>query len=65
VRGGVWWRCHRRIIADYLLVEGATVVHLLDVRKMQPAMLTPGARATAGGIVYDGPAGAAGERVGF
>src|SRR5690606_16562061 len=27
----VWWRCHRRIIADYLLADGATVLHLLGV----------------------------------
>ena len=24
----VWWRCHRRIVADYLLLRGRTVVHL-------------------------------------
>src|SRR5205085_596130 len=25
----LWWRCHRRIIADYLMHEGATVFHIL------------------------------------
>ena len=25
----VWWRCHRRIIADYLLVAGERVFHIL------------------------------------
>ncbi|HJU77510.1 MAG TPA: DUF488 domain-containing protein, partial [Sphingomicrobium sp.] len=25
----VWWRCHRRIIADYLLLRGRTVLHLM------------------------------------
>ena len=25
---GVWWRCHRSMIADYLVVAGAEVVHL-------------------------------------
>jgi uncharacterized protein (DUF488 family) len=25
---GVWWRCHRSMIADYLVVRGAEVVHL-------------------------------------
>jgi uncharacterized protein (DUF488 family) len=58
----VWWRCHRRIIADYLLVEGAAVLHLMDAGKVQPAALTPGARATARGIVYDRPAGQGVER---
>ena len=27
----VWWRCHRRLIADYLLAAGERVVHLLDL----------------------------------
>ncbi|MDQ6702845.1 MAG: DUF488 domain-containing protein, partial [Pseudomonadota bacterium] len=25
----VWWRCHRRIIADYLLAEGVPVAHIM------------------------------------
>ena len=25
----LWWRCHRRIIADYLLAAGRTVIHIL------------------------------------
>jgi uncharacterized protein (DUF488 family) len=25
---GVWWHCHRSMIADYLVVRGAEVVHL-------------------------------------
>ena len=25
----VWWRCHRRIVADYLLCRGRTVFHLM------------------------------------
>jgi uncharacterized protein (DUF488 family) len=25
---GVWWRCHRSMIADYLVTAGARVVHL-------------------------------------
>ena len=26
----VWWRCHRRIIADHLLAAGETVRHIMD-----------------------------------
>jgi uncharacterized protein (DUF488 family) len=26
----VWWRCHRRLIADALTVDGFTVEHLID-----------------------------------
>src|SRR5574337_1147103 len=25
----VWWRCHRRIVADHLLARGETVFHLM------------------------------------
>jgi uncharacterized protein (DUF488 family) len=36
----VWWRCHRRIIADYLLVAGERVFHILGPGKIGPATLT-------------------------
>jgi uncharacterized protein (DUF488 family) len=39
----VWWRCHRRIIADYLVVHGADVVHILAPQRTEPARLTSGA----------------------
>ena len=39
----VWWRCHRRIIADYLLAAGITVEHILGPGQIVPATLTPGA----------------------
>jgi uncharacterized protein (DUF488 family) len=40
----VWWRCHRRIIADYLLASGEQVLHILSATKVEPARLTPAAR---------------------
>ena len=39
----VWWRCHRRIVADYLLARGEQVVHLMDRGRMEDARLTQGA----------------------
>jgi len=39
----VWWQCHRRLIADYLLARGWTVVHLLAPGTHQRAELTSGA----------------------
>lgn len=49
----VWWRCHRRIIADYLLASGEEVFHLLGAGKIQPAKMTPGAsRMPDGTLVY-------------
>ena len=48
----VWWRCHRRIIADYLLSSGREVFHLMSPSKVEPARLTPGAQVSADGVTY-------------
>ncbi len=49
----VWWRCHRRIIADYLMEAGEAVFHILDARHVAGARLTPGAcRRPDGTIIY-------------
>jgi uncharacterized protein (DUF488 family) len=49
----VWWRCHRRIIADYLLTQGVPVMHIMGLNKIDPATLTLGARALPDGtLVY-------------
>lgn len=52
----VWWRCHRRIISDYLLLAGETVLHILGHGNTQPATLTSAARATPAGLVTYPPA---------
>jgi uncharacterized protein (DUF488 family) len=53
----VWWRCHRRIIADYLLADGVPVAHIMGLGKIDPATLTPGALACGDGTVrYPAPA---------
>lgn len=51
----VWWRCHRRIIADYLLVRGRAVFHLMGRGKVIRAHLTPGLEIRAGEVVYPEP----------
>lgn len=49
----LWWRCHRRIITDYLLNAGEAVFHILGPRHVEPAILTPAARpATRTTLVY-------------
>ena len=48
----VWWRCHRRIIADYLLASSHRVFHILGPGKIGPASLTPGAHPSTSAIVY-------------
>ncbi|HEY4351045.1 MAG TPA: DUF488 domain-containing protein [Paraburkholderia sp.] len=52
----VWWRCHRRIIADYLIARGEQVVHIVDAENVGAATLTPGARLEADGtLTYPAP----------
>ena len=52
----VWWRCHRRIITDYLLASRETVVHVLGPGHVETAVMTEAARLQAdGSLVY--PAG--------
>jgi uncharacterized protein (DUF488 family) len=49
----LWWRCHRRIITDYLIFAGGTVVHIFARGKKETAKPTPAARRTEDGkIVY-------------
>ncbi len=58
----VWWRCHRRIIADYLLLRGREVFHLMGGGRIEPATRTPGGEPRNGKLVYPGPEGADGVR---
>jgi len=36
----LWWRCHRRLISDYLKTEGHAVIHILDKNKTQEHPVT-------------------------
>lgn len=47
----VWWRCHRRIIADYLVVRGIPVSHLMPDGRLEPATLTKGAAPRQDGTI--------------
>jgi uncharacterized protein (DUF488 family) len=40
----VWWRCHRRIVADYALLRGEKVFHLFTPTKAERASRTPFAK---------------------
>src|SRR5882672_6005454 len=35
----LWWRCHRRLIADRLTIDGWTVTHLFAPGKSEPHVL--------------------------
>jgi uncharacterized protein (DUF488 family) len=49
----VWWRCHRRIIADYLIAAGETVIHIMGSGRTEAARRTDAAMPAPGGaLVY-------------
>ena len=48
----VWWRCHRRIVADYLLHVERDVFHLMGVAQVDVATLNPAARTDGASLVY-------------
>lgn len=50
----LWWRCHRRIIADYAIAAGRDVQHVFDVGHVEAARLTPGAIVRDGVVSYPG-----------
>ncbi len=50
----VWWRCHRRLLADHVsLVAGVEVLHLMHDARLTPHPPTDGARPDGDGVVYD------------
>ena len=48
----VWWRCHRRLVADWLLARGETVLHLMAENRVEPAKPSEGARIEGGVVTY-------------
>ena len=57
----VWWRCHRRIIADYLIAADETVFHILGRHRIDPARMTAAAkRSPDGSLTYPAEPGEAG-----
>lgn len=48
----LWWRCHRRLISDLLVVRGGTVRHIRDAETAEEHALWELAVATSEGVVY-------------
>ena len=48
----VWWRCHRRFVADYLLHGGRDVFHLMGAARVDVATMNTAARADGASLVY-------------
>jgi len=51
----VWWRCHRRFVADYLILNGRDVFHLMGGDRVDPAALTPAAVPEGQKLTYPAP----------
>lgn len=50
----VWWRCHRRLVADYvMLVRDHPVEHLMHDGRRMPHRPTEGVRRDGDRLVYD------------
>ena len=50
----VWWRCHRRMIADAaVLLHGVDVRHLMPDGRLTPHPPTAGVRVAGDELVYD------------
>jgi len=47
-------RCHRLLLADYLLVQGIQLIHILGRGKSTPHLLSPHAKVRQGRLIYDG-----------
>jgi uncharacterized protein (DUF488 family) len=48
----VWWRCHRRLIADVaVLGHGLVVSHLFGTGRLQPHVPAAGARVRDDGLL--------------
>jgi uncharacterized protein (DUF488 family) len=48
----VWWRCHRRIITDYLVTRGVSVWHIMGPDRPVAGTLTPGAIVRPDGTLH-------------
>jgi uncharacterized protein (DUF488 family) len=50
----VWWKCHRRLLSDALLVRGVPVLHILSSAPAKPHELGAFARLEDGKVIYPG-----------
>ncbi len=50
----VFWRCHRRLVSDFLLANGVTVQHIMPSGELHTHTLTSGAKIENGEVIYPG-----------
>jgi uncharacterized protein (DUF488 family) len=51
---GLFWRCHRRLVSDFLVANGVRVHHILPDGELRPHQLTRGAVIESGRVSYPG-----------
>jgi uncharacterized protein (DUF488 family) len=51
---GLWWRCHRQLIADALVVRGWAVHHVMPDGRLAEHRLTPFAVVDGDSLTYPG-----------
>ncbi len=50
----VWWRCHRRLIADALVARHVPVFHIMTIERVEPHELTEFAVVRGAVVTYPG-----------
>jgi uncharacterized protein (DUF488 family) len=49
---GLFWRCHRRLVSDFLLAQGLTVQHIMPSGELRPHTLTEAAKVEGSEVSY-------------
>jgi uncharacterized protein (DUF488 family) len=50
----VFWRCHRRLVSDFLLANGITVQHIMPSGELHTHTLTSGVKVEDREVTYPG-----------
>jgi uncharacterized protein (DUF488 family) len=49
---GLFWRCHRRLVSDFLIANGVAIQHIMPTGELRPHTLTRGAIIEGGQVTY-------------
>jgi uncharacterized protein (DUF488 family) len=58
----LWWRCHRRLLADALVAAGCEVRHIMEGGRIDRHRLSRTARLEDDAVIYDVPEAGSGQR---
>jgi uncharacterized protein (DUF488 family) len=50
----VFWRCHRRLVSDFVVAQGGEVQHIFPNGEIRPHQPTAGLKIETDGVVYPG-----------